>query len=96
MLRWLLLGLLAMLLLLQVRLWFGEGSLAQRAALNAQIAEQRTLNDQLASRNRDLASDVKSLKQDLAAIEERARSELGLIKQGEHFFLLVEEEPRGE
>ncbi len=95
--RWLLIGLLAMLLLLQLRLWFGEGSLAQRAALNGQIADQRALNSQLATRNSDLASDVKSLKEDLAAIEQRARSELGLIKQGEHFFLLVEpEEPSGE
>ena len=52
---------------------------------------------QLAARNSDLASDVKSLKEDLAAIEQRARSELGLIKQGEHFFLLVEpEEQSGE
>lgn len=95
--RWLLIGLLAMLLLLQMRLWFGEGSLAQRAALNEHIANQRALNSQLAARNSDLASDVKSLKEDLAAIEQRARSELGLIKQGEHFFLLVEpEEQSGE
>ena len=81
-----------MLLLLQVRLWFGEGSLAQRAALQQQIEQQQQLNRRLTERNLQLASDVKSLKQDLSAIEERARSELGLIKQGEHFFLLVEEE----
>ena len=84
--------LISMLLLLQVRLWFGEGSLAQRAALEAQIEQQRDLNGELAERNKQLARDVQSLKKDLSAIEERARSELGLIKQGEHFFLLVDEE----
>ncbi|MDC0403527.1 septum formation initiator family protein [Porticoccaceae bacterium] len=84
--------LISMLLILQVRLWFGEGSLAQRAALETQIEQQRELNAELAERNQQLARDVQSLKKDLSAIEERARSELGLIKQGEHFFLLVDEE----
>lgn len=93
MLRWLLIGLISLLVALQLRLWFGEGSLAQHAALAQQIVTQQQLNEQLAERNRQLASDVASLKRDLAAIEERARSELGLIKRGEHFFLLVEEEP---
>jgi len=53
------------------------------------VEEQARENEALAQRNRELQAEVEDLRQGLAAIEERARSELGLIKQDEHFYQVV-------
>jgi cell division protein FtsB len=90
--KWLTLLLLVILLALQYRLWVGEGSFAHLAQLKQQIKEQQQENTQLALENAALAAQVKALKDGYAAIEERAREELGLVKEGETFFLLVEKE----
>jgi len=86
--RGLLLLLLGLLLGLQYRLWFGEGNLPSVWQLQADIRSQQQLNAELAARNQALKAEVEDLKQGLSAMEERARSELGMIRRGETFFLL--------
>ncbi|OMH39177.1 cell division protein FtsB [Motiliproteus sp. MSK22-1] len=88
-------GLLALLVVLlaglQYRLWFGEGNLPSVWALERTIKSQQLELKALNARNQALKAEVKDLKQGLSAIEERARSELGMIRKGETFFLLPED-----
>ena len=93
--RWLLGILILLLLLLQYRLWVGEGSLAEVVSLQQEIARQRAELSRLEARNRALQAEVADLKDGLDALEERARSELGMIKQGEVFYQVIEPS-RGE
>ncbi|MBW0149512.1 MULTISPECIES: septum formation initiator family protein [Marinobacter] len=79
-----------LILLLQVRLWVGEGSFAQVWALEQSIAEQRAENAELATRNERLYAEVRNLRGERGAVEERARMNLGLIREDETFFLVVE------
>lgn len=88
--RWLNVLLLVMLLGLQYRLWIGPGSWAQIASLNETIARQRQLDERLSGRNRMLEGEVLNLKSGLEAVEEHARSDLGMIKRGETFYLVVD------
>ena len=81
--------LLLILLGLQYRLWVGEGSLAEVSTLRQQLAAQRAELRDLQERNATLQAEVDDLKEGLAAIEARARSELGLIRQGETYFQLL-------
>ena len=76
---------------LQYRLWFGEGNLPSVWALQRTIEQQQTELDSLNARNQALKAEVEDLKQGLSAVEERARSELGMIRKGETFFLLPED-----
>jgi len=86
--------LIALLLVLQYRLWVGEGSLAEVRALKRQLAAQQQELEALRQNNQALRAEVQSLKSDDAAIEGRARSELGLIREGETYFQLIK--PEGE
>ncbi|MBS98224.1 MAG: cell division protein FtsB [Oceanospirillaceae bacterium] len=88
--RWLLATLLIMLIGLQYRLWFGEANLREVWRLEQMIEEQQVENAQLVERNKRLEAEVRNLKKGLAALEERARSEMGMVKEGETFFQLVE------
>ena len=92
--RWLLVILLVLLSGLQFRLWVGEGSLAHRAELNRQLEAQEQENRALRERNALIATDVQSLKSNLSAIEEKARADLGMIVQGETFYLVVDKEQK--
>ena len=83
-------ALLLLLLGLQYRLWVGEGSLAEVASLKRQLAQQRNELKDLHERNATLQAEVDDLKKGLAAIEARARSELGLIRQDETYFQLLD------
>ena len=85
--------LILLLLLLQYRLWVGDGSLAEVWDLYQQVEAQREENQRLRERNQALEAEVKDLKQGLDAIEERAREELGMIKDGETFYQIIEEPP---
>ena len=89
--KWLLSLLILLLLLLQFRLWFSDSSLLEIWKLQQQISEQNIENAQLKERNAALQAEVKDLKQGMQAIEERARSELGLIKKGETFYQVIDE-----
>lgn len=78
-----------LLLFLQIRLWTGEGSLADVWQINQDVSAQRSENEHLKARNLALEAEVNDLKKGSAAIEERARSELGMIKEGETFFQVI-------
>lgn len=88
--RWLFLLLVLLLAGLQYRLWLGEGSLPEVWALQAQLQAQKAGNQALRERNAALRAEVDNLRTGLAAMEERARSELGMIRPGETFFVLPE------
>lgn len=88
--RWLVWVLVALLGLLQFRLWVGDGSLAELHELRGRIAETEDELVRLQTRNNALAAEVEDLKTGLDAIEERARSELGMIQSGEVFLQVVE------
>jgi cell division protein FtsB len=77
--------------LLQYRLWFGDGGFVEVWNLHRAVEEQQQENAVLSERNKALEAEVKDLKQGLDAIEERARSELGMVKKDETFFQTVEE-----
>ncbi len=92
--RWIA-ALLALLLMgLQYRLWFGEGSFAQRADLERRVQQQQETNQYLQERNSVLASEVEDLKSGLDSVEERARSDLGMIKKGETFIMVIKDDDR--
>lgn len=90
--KWILPVLIALLVGLQYRLWVGEGSYAEISRLQADIQIQRAENDKMRERNRVLAVEVEELKSGLDSIEERARLEMGMIKKGETFYMLVEKD----
>ncbi len=81
--------LLLMLVVLQYRLWVGEGSLAEVSNLKAQISQQQQALQELQERNKRLQVEVSDLHQGLEAIEARARRELGMIKKGEIFYQVI-------
>ena len=82
--------LLVLLLLLQYPLWLGKGGWLKVWDLNRQIEAQQQVNQQTQARNALLDVEVRDLKQGTEAIEERARSELGMIKRDEVFFQILE------
>lgn len=88
--KWVILALVVVLLGLQGSLWLGEGSLPSAWQLARSIDEQTLENEELASRNRVLAAEVMDLKQGTVAVEEIARSELGMIRKDETFHQLAE------
>lgn len=92
--RLLIVLLILLLAALQVRLWFGDGSIPEVWRLERAAAEQRAENAELRERNRALAADVRDLKQGLDAVEERARSELGMVGRDETFYQVVETDGR--
>ena len=88
--NWLFLILLLLLAGLQYRLWVGNGSLAQVTDLTQQIADQRAENEILLERNRVLDAEVSELKNGMETVEERARHELGMVKEGETLYQLAQ------
>jgi cell division protein FtsB len=77
------------LILLQLKMWCGEGGFRDVRRLEQRVEEQALENETLAQRNRELQAEVEDLRQGLEAVEERARSELGLIKENEEFYQVV-------
>ena len=94
--RLVILILVLMLIFLQYRLWVGEGSLAEVYNLRREIEAQHQTLERLRQRNQALQAEVADLKRGLAAIEERARSELGMIKEGEVFYQVIEPREKPE
>jgi cell division protein FtsB len=92
-LRWIALGLLALAVALQLRLWVGQWGLRDVWRLQERVEAQQRENAERQLRNDTLAADVQDLKQGREAVEERARSELGMIRPGEVFYQVVESEP---
>jgi len=75
--------LLLLLLLVHVQLWSGRGNLGEVAAMRTQLAEQQAANAKARLANEQLDAEVQDLKQGLDIVEEKARSELGMVKPGE-------------
>ena len=72
-----------------LRLWLGTGSYPEIWDLEGQLAEQKHLNEEQLKRNETLQSEVADISRDDAAVEDRARSELGMVKQGETFYQVI-------
>ncbi len=87
---WLFVVLILLLAGLQYRLWVGDGSLAQVTELSQQIDNQQGENERLLERNRILEAEVRELKKGMETVEERARHELGMVKEGETLYQLAE------
>jgi cell division protein FtsB len=87
-LRWLAFAFVALIAALQYPMWLGKGGWLQVRELDRQLAERREGNARLKARNDALDADVRDLKSGFEAIEERARAELGMVKQDEVFFQL--------
>lgn len=82
-----------LIVLIQYPLWVGKGSWFRVWEIDREIRAQREINKKLQARNNALDAEVRDLKQGLEAIEERARSELGMIKQDEIFFQIIDPAP---
>ncbi len=82
--------LVALIVALQYPLWLGKGSWLRVWDLSRQIEKQQDKNTKLKARNDSLDAEVRDLKQGYAAIEERARSELGMVKQDEVFYQVMD------
>jgi len=91
--RWISLILVALILLLQYPLWLGKGGWLKVWDLDRQVKAQKQVNQQTQARNAVLDAEVRDLKQGTEAVEERARSELGMVKRDEVFFQIVDNYP---
>lgn len=89
--RWLMGGLLGLLLLLQYRLWFAEGGLAEANRLATQLEEAAAENATLSDRNDTLTRELMALQNGNEAVEKNARENLGLIKEGEVYYQFIDE-----
>lgn len=86
----------ALIVLVQYPLWLGKGGWLRAWDMDRQLGAQRGKNTQLEGRNGALEAEVRDLKQGTEAIEERARYELGLVRQDEVFFQIVEQKREGK
>jgi cell division protein FtsB len=82
---------LGLFVLLQYRLWFGDGGIRERQTLEAQVQEGETSNQVLRERNDALAQQVLELQEGSEMLEAVAREELGLVREGEEFILFVDD-----
>jgi cell division protein FtsB len=86
-------ALIVLLLMLQWSIWFGAPDAFDALALRAEIADQRIQNEGLRERNQALGAEVRDLKQGSEAVEERARSDLGMVKKDETFYQVIPPAP---
>lgn len=88
--------LLFLLIWLQYKIWLQDGGVPEVVQLQQEVEEVKTEVQQLQERNSSLDAEVKDLKKGLDAIEERARSEMGMIKQGEVYYQVIEPDTKSE
>lgn len=91
--RWLTVALIALVALLQYPLWLGKGGWLKVWEYDRQLLQQKEVTRKLEIRNAGLDAEVRDLKQGYDAIEERARFELGMIRQDETFVQIPEKVP---
>jgi cell division protein FtsB len=91
--KWVAAVLFSLVLALQYRLWLSADGMREVARLSAAVDLQRAENSRLTARNEQLAAEVADLKNGMAALEERARSELGMIGRNETFYQVVPTPP---
>ncbi|MDA0149972.1 MULTISPECIES: cell division protein FtsB [Vibrio] len=77
---------------LQYTLWLGKNGIADFQTVSADIEVQNQVNANLVNRNNEMFAEIDDLRQGLDAIEERARHELGMVKEGETFYRIIGEE----
>ena len=87
--KWLAVSLVAVILMLQYRLWMSGDGVREVARLSEAVERQKAENEELTARNQQMVAEVTDLKAGMAAIEERARSELGMIGRNETFYQVV-------
>jgi cell division protein FtsB len=92
--KWLAGALLVVVLGLQYRLWLSGDGVRELARLSEAVERQKAENEELVERNKQMIAEVADLKAGMAAIEERARSELGMIGRNETFYQVVPARPR--
>ena len=90
------LALVTLIVLIQYPLWLGKGSWLRASEIDRQLQVQRSQNQKLEARNAALAAEVKDLKTGTEAIEERARSEMGMVRADEVFFQFVPDKTSGK
>lgn len=88
--------LLCLFVVLQVRLWISDDGFREMSRLQNQVAVQKNENRELAARNARLDAEVKDLSRGFAAVEERARADLGLIAPEESFYVFGDAEPQND
>src|SRR5215510_5296667 len=93
--KWLGGVLLVVVVLLQYRLWLSDDGVRELSRLSVAVERQKAENSELTARNQQLVAEVADLKSGMTAIEERARSELGMIGRNETFFQVVPTRPAG-
>lgn len=91
--KWLLSLLTILLLLLQYKLWVDDGGVPSVLQLQRDVQQQQQVTQQLEERNAALEAEVEDLKKGLDAIEERARSELGMVRKDEQFYQIINKPP---
>jgi len=94
--RVLIIALVGLLAILQMRLWISAGGFSEVSRLKTQVELQRHENTELADRNTRLEAEVNDLRGGFAAVEERARSDLGLIGPDETFYVFSSDEARDD
>jgi cell division protein FtsB len=87
--KWLAIALGVVIAILQYRLWLSDSGVRELARMQGAVTQQRAQNGALVERNRQLAAEVRDLKTGMAALEERARSELGMIASNETYYQVV-------
>jgi len=89
--RWIVAVLILIILGLQYRLWFGEGSVEQIVQLQREIDKQKIENANLEEHNRILMAQIRELKEGTESIEAKARTDMGMIKEGETFYFITDD-----
>ena len=82
-----------LLLLLQINIWFKDDGYPRITELKLLIQDQKRENSAMATRNTQLREEIEDFKKGDAAIEERARTDIGMIKEGEEFYLITQPKP---
>ena len=78
---------------MQVNIWLTKDGYSRIVEIKRLMQDQQQENDKMASRNSQLKEEIKDLKDGYAAIEKKAREDIGMIKEGEEFYLLTEPKP---
>lgn len=91
--KWLAIALGVVIAILQYRLWLSDSGVRELTRMHEAVVQQRAQNMALVERNRQLAAEVRDLKTGMAALEERARSELGMIAGNETYYQVVPAKP---